>query len=295
MVREQKHAKSPRHSVGYILMVTFLLSVFLVILTFAALYFSGIRYLKKNFDDGSYVKFLGKVDDFGAPVSGKLYYSDGSTAKINIKDSTVTYSGGTVYRGPLVDLQRNGNGTVTFANGDSYTGSFVNDKLTGKGTYIFANGDTYEGDFKNGKKDGYGKYTVNADGSVYEGDFKNDAKHGNGTYTWADGSSYRGIYYNDLKHGNGVFTFANGDIYTGQFVSDVRTGVGTYLWADSGDCYEGEFLNNLMNGWGTYTWSSGRIYEGLFQNGVIVRVDNTPTTPSDPLETPQEAQDTPTP
>ena len=30
----------------------------------------------------------------------------------------------------------------------------------------------------------------------------------------------------------------------------------------------------MMNGWGTYQWAAGRVYEGLFKNGVIVRVDN---------------------
>ena len=43
---------------------------------------------------------------------------------------------------------------------------------------------------------------------------------------------------------------------------------------NSGDVYTGEFQNNMMNGWGTYKWAAGRVYEGLFKNGVIVRVDN---------------------
>ena len=72
MVREQKHVRKPHHSTAFVLLVTIFVAVFLVILTFAAIYYSGIRYLKKDFDDGSYIKFLGKVDETGTPISGTL-------------------------------------------------------------------------------------------------------------------------------------------------------------------------------------------------------------------------------
>jgi hypothetical protein len=35
-----------------------------------------------------------------------------------------------------------------------------------------------------------------------------------------------------------------------------------------------------MNGWGKYTWAEGRTYEGVFRNGVIVRIEpEIPETP----------------
>lgn len=187
MVNGMKYKRKKHYSTAFVITVTLLVSVFLVIVTFLGIYLSGIRYLKKSFNDGSYIKFFGKVDKDGYPISGKLYYSDGNRAEIDIKTSTVTYSNGTVYEGMLVNLQKNGNGKIIYSNGDIYVGTFVNDKLTGHGVYTFSNGDTYEGDFVNGKKHGYGKYTRAQDNSTYEGYFKNGAKHGEGTYTWADG------------------------------------------------------------------------------------------------------------
>mgnify|MGYP004553693093 CR=1 FL=1 len=153
---ETRYRQKKHHSTAFVVTTTFLVAVFLVIVTFVAIYMSGIRYLKNGFDDGSYVKFFGKVDKEGFPVSGKLYYSDGKTATIDLKTSTVTYSNGSVYEGTLINLQRNGKGKMTNANKDVYVGDFVNDRQTGHGTITYYNGDVYEGDFFAGVKDGEG-------------------------------------------------------------------------------------------------------------------------------------------
>ena len=67
------------------------LSVFLTILVIAAIavgaaaagiYYSGIRYIKMNTEDGGTVKFFGRVDSEGDPMTGKLYYSSGITAEV---------------------------------------------------------------------------------------------------------------------------------------------------------------------------------------------------------------------
>ncbi|MBR6915727.1 MAG: 2-isopropylmalate synthase, partial [Clostridia bacterium] len=41
----------------------------------------------------------------------------------------------------------------------------------------------------------------------------------------------------------------------------------------NGEKYEGGFRGNLMNGKGVYTFPGGRVYDGYFENGVIVRTD----------------------
>ena len=35
-----------------------------------------------------------------------------------------------------------------------------------------------------------------------------------------------------------------------------------------------------MNGYGLYTWAEGRMYAGVFENGVIVRVEYQPEEPT---------------
>ena len=147
-----RYRRKKHRSTAFVVTTAFLVSVFFVIVTFVAIYISGIRYLKKSFDDGSYIKFFGRVDSEGFPVSGRLYYSDGKTAVIDIKTSTVTYSNGSVYEGALINLQRNGKGRMTNANKDVYTGDFVNDRQTGTGTIAYSNGDIYEGGFVEDRK-----------------------------------------------------------------------------------------------------------------------------------------------
>ena len=162
------------------------LSIFLTILIIAAvtvgviaagIYFSGIRYITSNTEDGLTIKYFGRVDKDGTLLTGKLYYSDGMTAEVDMQKNSIVYSNGDIYEGGISDLKKNGTGKIIYASGDVYEGEFVNDKLTGTGKYSFANGDVYEGTLVDGKKDG------------------------TGTYTWVDGSSYTGSYTNDMKNG----------------------------------------------------------------------------------------------
>jgi hypothetical protein len=116
---------------------------------------------------GEKLKYVGMVDHSGRPTSGTLYYPNGLSAKIDLKEGSVTYSDGTVYYGSLdADYRRSGQGSISWTNGDSYTGEFLADALTGKGTFTFASGDVYEGDLVNGVKNGFGKY-MSSDGSEY--------------------------------------------------------------------------------------------------------------------------------
>ena len=129
------------------------LSVFLTILIiaaicvgiiFAAIYFSGIRRISINTEDGGTIKYFGRVDQDGNPLVGKLYYSNGLTADVDMEKSTVVYSNGDTYEGELSDLMKHGSGKLMLASGDVYEGEFQNDTITGYGVYSFANGDVYE-------------------------------------------------------------------------------------------------------------------------------------------------------
>ena len=144
------------------------LSIFLTILIIAAvtvgviaagIYFSGIRYITSNTEDGLTIKYFGRVDKDGTLLTGKLYYSDGMTAEVDMQKNSIVYSNGDIYEGGISDLKKNGTGKIIYASGDVYEGEFVNDKLTGTGKYSFANGDVYEGTLVDGKKDGTGTYT----------------------------------------------------------------------------------------------------------------------------------------
>ena len=237
---------------------------------FAAIYASGLRYIKLNTEIGGYVKFFGTVDSEGKPYKGDLYYSDGTTAKVDMLNHTVTFSNKDVYTGSLnSSLRMEGEGKLEYSTGDVYEGAFSAGVISGHGIFSYANGDVYEGEFANGMKCGKGTYTW-FDGSSYEGDFVDDRKDGFGVYRWADGSTYSGGYKNELKEGTGTYRFANGDVYSGDFSADARTGFGTYTWAN-GDEYVGEFYDNEMNGEGEYRFASGRVYTGTFENGIIVR------------------------
>lgn len=271
-----------RVSTGNIILITVGAAALCAVLVFAFFHYGlGLTYVKINTQIGGYVKFFGYVDSDNKPSKGDLFYSDGTTAKVDMSKNEVTFSDGAVYTGALsAALRMEGEGTLKCANGDSYVGTFKDGLFSGEGTYTYAGGDTYQGSFSEGKKQGAGKITW-ADGSSYEGNFEADKKSGEGTYLWADGSSYVGNFENDLKNGHGVYKYARKDtdteqvvydIYDGNFVDDAREGQGKYTWAN-GDEYEGEFKDNAMNGQGTYHFASGRVYTGEFKDNAIVSTD----------------------
>ena len=255
--------------------IGFIAAVIAFFLIFLIVKMLGFRYVEITREDGSIVKFTGKVGETGAPASGTLYFSDGVTADVTDGGATLVYSDGVKYTGQLsAAYRRHGQGTITLANGDSYTGAFVNDAITGYGVYTFANGDVYTGNLFEGLKHGHGVYAY-ANGDEYVGNFYYDYRDGEGKFTWADGSCFEGIYSGGLKTGHGVYKYANGDLYEGNFELDMRQGQGKYVWA-SGESYEGEFYNNTFHGLGTYVWNGadGRAsYTGYFADGQIKIVE----------------------
>lgn len=152
-----------------------MVAIIAAVLIVAGIYFAGVRYMRVNVTDSLYVKFLGQVDDNGQPYKGRIIYSDGISAEVNLDREEISYSNGDVYCGPLDNLLKNGEGEMRYANGDTYKGQFKNDLIDGYGTYTYVGGDSYVGEFTAGLKNGDGTYTF-SDGSVYIGSFKNDKK-----------------------------------------------------------------------------------------------------------------------
>lgn len=251
---------------------------------------SGLRYQTYPTSQHGDIKFVGKVKD-GVPISGTVYYADGSTAEVMEGTAakgkheietwvlTLHYSNGDIYEGETVYFLRHGEGKMTYSGGDVYEGDFFFDDMEGKGTYTYLSGDQYVGEFSANKKNGKGVYTWAAlsDGTFdsYEGEYVDDMRDGKGVYIWADGTRYEGEYAADAKDGYGSMQFPDGGHYQGSFINDTRTGSGIYKWAN-GDVYEGEFYKNAITGKGTYTWSVNeerKSYTGYFENGKIVIVD----------------------
>ena len=275
--------------------VYFLLMILAAALIVGAVIFtvykSGLRYITINTGEHGVIKFIGRVDGSGDPVSGNVYFADGSTGELERQSDggsgngqaglcfKLTYSNGDVYVGELDHFLRHGQGTLSYQGGDVYEGSFSYDEIDGYGVYAYIGGDVYTGDFVNGRKTGSGTYVWSADREgkydEYVGEFRDDRRTGKGKYTYANGNVYEGDFVNDVKSGKGKLIFASGDVYEGDFIADVRTGEGTYTWA-SGESYTGQFLENKITGYGTYYWiSEGKRqnYEGYFDNGKIVYVE----------------------
>ena len=111
-----------KKSFASVMITIILFAVIFTALIFAAIWFSGVRYIKVQVTDELYVKFLGQVDDEGNPYKGRIIYSDGITADVNLDREEISYSNGDIYRGELENLLKNGTGTIQYANGDVYEG-----------------------------------------------------------------------------------------------------------------------------------------------------------------------------
>jgi len=255
------------------LAIVFAAAALTVLMILGCLHLAGYRYIICSREDGTEIKFVGRVDASGDLLEGTIVYSATLSAKVDKETGDIKYSNGSVFSGKLNEkFERSGHGTLTLGNGDKVTGDFACDILYGYAKYEYSNGDVFEGYFVNNVKQGTGKYTY-ADGEIYEGSFNLDMRHGEGKTVKSDGTSYEGTYEMGMKWGKGKITYPNGDTYEGDFEYDMRHGSGVYTWAD-GEKYEGEFANNNINGYGTYTWTTGRAsYTGYFRNGEIVLED----------------------
>ena len=221
-----------------------------------------------------------------ATILGAVFFLV-SAAELYAESGIITYKGGAVYEGELLDALPSGKGRLIWPDGRMYTGEFLEGKFNGEGAYIFPSGIRYTGAFTDGKFHGRGTLHYR-NGIVYDGEFLNDKRHGYGTLVYPGdrkhdgkvqgkgdgqgpnvpsvGNTYAGEFRNDRKHGQGTFTWASGTKYTGEFRNGVKSGQGTTVFAD-GRIYTGEYRNDRINGIGTLTWPNGDAYTGEFRNG----------------------------
>jgi hypothetical protein len=110
-------------------------------------------------------------------------------------------------------------------------------------------------------------------GLKYVGEWKNDRPDGKGTLIYYTPSKAAGAKsVGDFRKGDfiqGIHTFPNGDKYIGEFINRKRNGQGTFISANGK--YVGEWKNDRPNGLGILTHADGRIEEGMFQNGNLLR------------------------
>ena len=221
---ENTTMKSKQRSVLFILLCAFCA---LVITVLALHLFVGLRYVN---DKQHNLKFFGVMRS--GNVSGKLYYEDGTTARVSSKKKTVKGSNGDLYEGDIEGYLPDGKGKLTKADGTVYEGDFEEGACTGEAKIVYFSKDVYEGSVKNGNREGFGTYKK-ADGSLYTGYFKENQKDKYGITFFSDKSVYIGEYDSAIKTGRGAYLFANGDIYVGHFKEDMRTGTGIYIWEKS--------------------------------------------------------------
>ena len=204
----------------------------------------------------SYKTYVGKINDLGQMVTGKLTFKNGDIYEGDFRNGKRTGKGifywkdGNVYKGDFVNGKRSGKGILRFVDGYVYEGEFLDGKRSGKGVFRFVNGDTYEGDFVNDEMTGKGILHF-SDGDVYVGDFIDGDRTGKGILRFANGDVYEGDFIDDERTGKGILRFANGDVYEGDFVDDERIGKGILRFAN-GDVYEGDFVDDEMTGEGIF-------------------------------------------
>ena len=130
----KKRKTHRRRSFGSVMLTIVLCAALCLVGIFAVIYFAGVRYITVKVSDEVYVKFLGLVDDEGDPYKGRIIYSDGISAEVNLERKQITYSNGDIYEGELsANLLKEGYGMILYANGDLYVGNFTHDTIDGEG------------------------------------------------------------------------------------------------------------------------------------------------------------------
>ena len=82
--KKSSRRRKKKANVFTVLLTIFIFALIFTGIIFAAIWFSGVRYIKVKVSDDLYVKFLGKVDDEGNPYKGRIIYSDGISADVNL-------------------------------------------------------------------------------------------------------------------------------------------------------------------------------------------------------------------
>jgi len=140
-------------------------------------------------------------------------------------------------------------GVLKYTSGITYSGQFKNQLMHGIGECSWPDGNVYYGEWKDGLRDGVGRESYALNGTEYKGEWKYDKRNGFGTSVDQTGNSYKGGWANDQRHGYGL-EINNGNEPTNQYI------------------YQGGWKHNERDGFGVLCFNDGRIFEGIFKNGV---------------------------
>jgi len=130
-----KKRRRRRKSFLSVILTIVIIAVVCVAAVLIGIHFSGVRYMKVKISETSYVKFFGTVDKENKPYKGRILYSDGLSAELNLEFNQISYSNGDLYEGEFENLMKDGEGKITYGNGDVYEGEFDSDCISGKGKY----------------------------------------------------------------------------------------------------------------------------------------------------------------
>lgn len=157
------------------------------------------------------------------------------------------------WTGGCLDGYASGKGVLSWrgARGDlRIEGTLVRGEVSGPAVLRAPNyGYVYTGTLNSGIPDGKGYFEFQPAGNLYEGEVAAGKPHGKGESLTPDRSYYTGEWKEGKRDGWGEASFSTGGSYKGQ-------------WKD-----------NKFNGQGTIVFAgSGRIHEGLFEDGRIAGV-----------------------
>ncbi len=216
----------------------------------------------------------------------------------------IIYSNGNIKEGEFINGKLNGQGKIIDKVQNVYSeGTFKNDELDGEGKIIHDGGlFVLEGIFKDNKlskgtitdpiviQSGdfnhleliNGKKLFKESGNYDEGEFTN-GKLTKGTSVLNGFNVRKGTFIDGKLNGDGSLKdLTNNILYIGTFVNDklkqgmmkvpsiklthlLNTNLKDHI------LYEGSFENNLLNGKGKVTYENGRVEEGEYFNGLLIK------------------------
>ena len=206
--------------------------------------------------------------------------------------ATVSFPGGSKFRGLIVNGKMNGLGEEAFPNGDRYIGTYVDDIPSGPGIHLLANGSRYVGEFNGGNYDGKG-IMINPQGVVEKDGIWSDDKFVRPQATGIDPKTDYTAQMDQLgrlpasagtpsgdpgalpqcrgKVQEWIRCFVRSDQtgwpkYEGGIQEGRKHGKGTVYFVN-GDIVTGTFNNRELEGMGGYFYVSGSRSVGNFKNG----------------------------
>ncbi len=211
-----------------------------------------------------------------------------------------TFKNGDIFEGQFTNGQINGLGLYKWSNdweGQMYIGEYIDGFYTGYGIMrlkdesfeigIWNNDDLYKAlsfeevnDYFIKKYPNLIDYLAEKYLGEYENDNKNECLVGDCYNGWSHyligNDSYVGNFFNGLFHGFGTYKWGKGDWEGEEFSGTWSEGSyidGKYIWPN-GDVYIGKWRKSLKHGYGKLIESNGNIYEGIWDEGVLIESNN---------------------